>query len=96
MSRERESRPGGGTRTAAISSGDKASLPASADYYTDAAAHVIGAFVAVVETSHGTPRRRVFLTLKAAEATVLRARMAGHRASVVLCTLLPVTGGESL
>lgn len=79
-----------------FSGGTGTILPASADYYTEAAAHVIGAFVAVVETSHGTPRRRVFITLKAAEASVLRARMAGHRASVVLCTLLPVTGGEKL
>lgn len=79
-----------------FSGGTKTSLPAPADYYTEATAHVIGAFVAVVETSHGTPRRRVFLTLKAAEATVLRARMAGHRASVVLCNVIPVTGGEAL
>lgn len=79
-----------------FSGGTGTSLPAATDYYAEAAAHVVGAFVAVVETAHGTPRRRVFLTLKAAEATVLRARMAGHRASIVLCSLLPVPGGESL
>ena len=95
MTQERESRPGT-NRTAKIMSGDSSRQSAADGYYTEAAAGTIGAFVAVVETSHGTPRRRVFLTLAAAEKTVLRARMDGHRASIVLCNLLPVSGGEAL
>lgn len=94
MTQTQESRPGHESK-AAVNLATK-SIPAAPDYYTEAAAHVIGAFVAVVESSHGTPRRRVFLTLAAAEKAILRARMAGHRANVVLCNLLPVSGGERL
>lgn len=92
MSQERESRPGT-NRTAKISSGDDSSLPAAADYFTDAAIYVAGAYVAVVQTAHGKHRRRVFLTLSSASRAVDRAIEAGHAAEVVLCRLVPVTGG---
>jgi hypothetical protein len=71
-------------------------VSAASDYYLDAELRVIGAIVAVVDTSQGKPRRRIFLTLAAAEKAVFRARMNGHRASVVLCKLIPVNGGEAL
>lgn len=71
-------------------------LSGKSDFYLDAEAYVIGALVAVVETPSGKPRRRIYLTLAAAEKSVLRARMNGHRASVVLCKLIPMNGGEAL
>jgi 3,4-dihydroxy-2-butanone 4-phosphate synthase len=46
-----------------------------------------GAFVAIVETGNGHYRRRVYLSLGAAEAAVRRARNAGVRANVVICEL---------
>lgn len=57
-----------------------------------AALYVSGAFVALVETPAGKYRRRVFLTLAAAEKAVQRAHDAGHSATVVLCQLTPVGG----
>jgi len=78
------------------SAGGNSIVAPPSDYYREAKAYVTGALVAVVDTPHGTPRRRVFLTLAAAEKCVLRARMNGHEASFVLCKLVPVNGGEAL
>ena len=49
-----------------------------------------GAFVVVVSTPTGTHRRRVFLTVKAAEAAARRATDRGQVAEVVLAELRPV------
>ena len=95
MTQKRKSRPGT-NRTAKISSGDDNSLPAPAAYFTDAAIYVAGAYVAVVHTAHEKRHRRVFLTLSSAQRAVDRAIEAGHDAEVVLCRLVPVTGGGSL
>lgn len=72
------------------------SVPNAGAYFTDAALHVAGAYVAVVHTAHGKHRRRVFLTLSSAQSAVDRAIEAGHEADVVLCRLVPVTGGVAL
>lgn len=95
MTRTRESRPGGGTRTAEISRGDKDSLPAGTDR-TTATALVTGVHVVVVETDAGKHRRRVYFNLPGAQRAADRAIMAGHSAHVILCQLIPVTGGEPL
>jgi hypothetical protein len=57
------------------------------DAYT---AHVDGGFVAVVEVAPDRYRRRVFMTLKAAENHVRRARERGQSARIVLATLTPL------
>lgn len=48
------------------------------------------ALVAVVQTSAGTYRRRVFLSLDAAQKALERAEARGLDAQVVLCELRPV------
>lgn len=57
---------------------------------------VDGALVVVVTTPAGRYRRRVYLSLRAAEAAVDRAERRGQVARIVLCSLLPVRviGGE--
>lgn len=92
MKQVRESRPGNGTRTAEISSGDKPSLPASA-VNVSAIGLVSGVHVIVVETPAGKYRRRVFLSLDSAQKAADRAIMAGHPAQLILCQLMPVNGG---
>lgn len=58
---------------------------------------VAGVYVAVVQIKGDhTParyRRRVFLNLPAANRAISRAHMDGLDASVVLCQLIPVSGG---
>ena len=66
------------------------SLPSTADDWQKLAAHVNGAFVVLVETSHGNYRRRVWLTLAAAERAAIKAQDAGHNAVVVLAELRPL------
>lgn len=61
-----------------------------ADDWEDLAAHVNGAFVVVVETPHGTYRRRVWLTLAPAERAARAAQDAGHNAVVLLAELRPL------
>ena len=99
-----ESRLGDQTETADVHPGglnSEASLPATDDHatgYKHAAQRVDHAFVAVVQTTHGNYRRRVFLSLKTAETAVRRSRAAGHDAHVVICELRPVTptnGGQA-
>ncbi|MFD2674808.1 hypothetical protein [Gulosibacter bifidus] len=46
-----------------------------------------GALAVVVETPHGRVRRRLYLSLKAAENAARRARDAGHSATVLLVEL---------
>lgn len=52
------------------------------------------AYVAVVEVAEGKYRRRPYLTLAAAQNAVERAEARGVAASVTLCELVPVVGGE--
>lgn len=52
------------------------------------------AYVAVVEVAEGKYRRRTYLTLAAAQRAVERAEARGVAASVTLCELVPVVGGE--
>lgn len=78
-----------------ISSGDDSSVHGTAGRFTGAALHVVGAYVAVVNTDLGTHRRRVFLTLSSAQRAVDRAIEAGHHADVVLCRLVPVRSGDA-
>lgn len=52
------------------------------------------ALVAMVETPGGTYRRRVFLSLAAAQNALERAAERGLEARVLLCELVPV-GGDS-
>ncbi|WP_425308747.1 hypothetical protein AADG42_08300 [Ammonicoccus fulvus] len=61
------------------------------------AKHVDGGFVAVVEVADGRYHRRVFLTLKAAEAAVRKARARGQSARIVLAELRPlyIVGGTA-
>lgn len=94
MIQERESRPGD-TRRPEISTGDNTSLTGTDDYFTGAAIHVAGALVVVVDTGHGKHRRRVYFNLPSAQRAADRAIEAGHDANVVLCRLMPVTGGAA-
>jgi hypothetical protein len=50
--------------------------------------------VLVVQTSGDQYRRRVFLSLAAAERAARRAEVKGHDAHVILCRLVPVMGPE--
>lgn len=93
MSRARESRPEG-NQAAEISRGDKASISAATDR-TTAAALVTGVHVVVVETTEDRRRRRVYFNLPNAQKAADRAIMAGHSAHVILCQLIPVTGGDA-
>ncbi|BCW76267.1 hypothetical protein [Arthrobacter sp. NicSoilB11] len=61
-----------------------------------ATALVTGVHVVVVETPAGKYRRRVYFNLPSAQTAADRAAMAGHPAHVILCQLMPVSGGESL
>lgn len=56
----------------------------------DAAAVARGAFVVVVQLDEDRHRRRVFLTLAAAERHAVAARERGHAAQVLLASLEPV------
>lgn len=56
---------------------------------------VDGAHVVVVDLPRDRHRRRVYLTLGAAERAVQRAHAAGHDARIVLCRLVPVEVGDS-
>ncbi len=49
-----------------------------------------GVLVLVVHLPEGRERRRVLLTVAAAQRAAARAEAAGHRADVVLCQLMPV------
>jgi hypothetical protein len=50
------------------------------------------AFVVLLTTRHGMPRRRVYLDLGAARTVVQRAHDKGQEARLVLCELRAVTG----
>ena len=54
------------------------------------AQYVQGAFVVVVQVGEDRLRRRIFLSLAAAQHAVERAQDRGHEAQVVLCQLQPV------
>lgn len=60
---------------------------------TTATALVTGVHVVVVETAAGRYRRRVYFNLPGAQRAADRAIMAGHPAHVILCQLIPVSGG---
>lgn len=66
-------------------------LPESAGYFA-------GVYVVLVDIpGHPEPRyrRRVYLSLAAAERVVARATMHGRRATIQLCQLVPVGGDAS-
>lgn len=94
MTQTRERRPVGDQAPNTFSGGNDPSL--SAGTATAAVALVTGVHVVVVETAAGHFRRRCYFNLPGAQRAADRAIMAGHAAHVILCTLLPVTGGESL
>ena len=50
------------------------------------------AFVVVVVSPYGQPRRRVYLSLHHATTAVQRAHAKGQSAHMVLCELVPVAG----
>lgn len=52
--------------------------------------YVEGAFAVIVETDESTARRRLYLSLKAAENAAKRARTSGKRTSVPMVQLKPV------
>lgn len=52
--------------------------------------HFDGAYAVVVELNRDRYRRKLFLTLGAAERAAKRARSAGHDAEVLLVRLQPV------
>jgi hypothetical protein len=54
-------------------------------------ANNIPAFVVLLTTRYGMPRRRVYLDLGAARTAVERANAKGLQARLVLCELTPVT-----
>ena len=60
----------------------EASLPPTAD--------IAPAYIVVVVSPYGTPRRRPYLNLHHAAAAVARARGKGQQAWLVLCELRPV------
>lgn len=66
-------------------------IPATLDR-TTAVALVTGVHVVVVETAAGKYRRRVYLSLKSAQAAADRAAMAGYPAQLILCQLI-ASGG---
>lgn len=58
----------------------------------EARAAVSQVLVVVVHTTAGTTRRRVFLSLKAAEKAVTRSHAKDQRAEIVLARLCPEPG----
>lgn len=98
MMQTQRSRPAGNQTANEISvAGDthilSAAPPISAE---DALEFIAGAYVAIVTTTHGHHRRRVFLSLHSAEKAIRRARAAGHTADIVLCELRPIAGGGAV
>lgn len=72
--------------------GPRNSTPADLDdtrHQADALAAVTG-YALAVETGAGRYRRRLFLTLAAAENAVARARARGQYAEVILVRVVPV------
>lgn len=97
--RARESRPNlaRNEAAAAFSSAETSLLPFLHIEDADAAAEAVeGALVVCVRVADAKYRRRVFLTAKAAEAAVRRARGRGQTATLLLAELRPtyVVGGE--
>jgi hypothetical protein len=93
MRQTRESRPADNQAAKTFSGGTNTSISAEADR-TTASVLVTGVHVVVVETPAGKYRRRVYFNLPGAQRAADRAIMAGHSAHVILCQLIPVTGGE--
>lgn len=92
MTQARESRPVGDQAAQTISGGYSPSVSAG-DGKISPAALVTGVHVVVVETAVGKYRRRVYFNLSSAQRAADRAIMAGHAADVILCKLMPVSGG---
>jgi hypothetical protein len=62
-------------------------------------AEIAPAFIVIVVSPYGTPRRRPYLNLHHAAAAVSRARGKGQQAWLVLCKLEPVAAdldGEAI
>lgn len=83
----KEGRPGRSTRERPSEARNHPTLsvPDAVDYAT-----LEGAFCVVVEVHPDRYRRRVFMTLKAAEAHVNRARGRGQSCRIVLAELRPL------
>jgi hypothetical protein len=81
------SRPGKGGSEKTI-----AAVNTSLPNVADSAQHRnIPAYVVLLTTRYGMPRRRVYLDLGHARTAVQRAEAKGQEASLVLCKLEPVT-----
>lgn len=93
MTQTQEKAPGGESK--GLVNLAKTSIPAALDT-TTAAALVTGVHVVVVETLAGKYRRRVYFNLPSAQRAADRAIEAGHSAHLILCQLLPVSGGAAL
>jgi len=52
-----------------------------------------GVHVVVVATTAGKYRRRVYFNLPGAQKAADRAVAAGHEAEIILCQLVPASGG---
>jgi hypothetical protein len=77
--------------------GDRPESPAAAKPLDQSSlSEAADAFVVVVLSSHGNPRRRVYLSLSHATAAVQRAQKRGVRAGMVLCRLVPVAADLDL
>ena len=59
-------------------------------------AEIESAYVVVVVSSYGTPRRRVYLSLHHATAAIQRAEKKGQAAGLVLCRLVPIAADLDL
>lgn len=81
MNPEKRECPGVGTEAFEDSAGHRSIESVAPEAVID------GVFVAVVETGSGHYRRRVYLTLSAAQSAVSRARSAGIAARVILAEL---------
>ncbi|GAA1171279.1 hypothetical protein HNR09_002594 [Nesterenkonia xinjiangensis] len=91
--------PHPGTRGNTVTSDQPAPVPAVEDGpRLDLTARITGVYVALtqVQTAHGQPRyrRKVHLSLDAAQKAVQRARSRGLHGEVHVCELRPITGQE--
>lgn len=90
--RQKSETPGGRTRgnqnsTQATAAEAIVLTPTDADAYAN---HIDGCFAVVVESPGDRYRRRLYLSLAAAEKAAQRARKRGQRVKVVLAVLTPL------
>jgi hypothetical protein len=87
MSTPKKNRPGGGSGTVKDLGGSRTSLPLTALELTEDSALCL-----IVTDRNGRPRRRVVLSVSAAERAVRRAAEQGREAHVTLCRMTPIAG----